>query len=69
MPLASPTVSKVIEPKLFELDAAADKVVLKKVVRPGADAALHLANVHALAGAPMTPPVDAGVSTDAASKP
>ena len=49
-----------VEPKLLDLETASDKIVLKKVVRPGADASAHLANVHALAGAPMSAPVDAG---------
>lgn len=60
LPNMAPAVRKVIEGELLSLEVAADKIVLKKVVRPGADAALHLANVHALAGAPMKAPVDAG---------
>ena len=62
LPHMAPSVSKVIEGSLLKLEVESDKIVLKKVVRPGSDAAQHLANVHALAGAPMIPPVDAGTS-------
>lgn len=55
--LMSARVRTPIDAKLLELENASDKIALRKVVRSGADAAAHLANVHALAGAPMSPAV------------